>query len=759
MKNRLRVLSVIGVVLIGTMLSACGSSSSASSPTSATVQANPAPAILALSPASAIVSDIAVELTVNGNNFIASSSVDWNGTPLATQVVDATTLKATVPAGGIATEGTVSVAVINPAPGGGRSVALNFNVFKIVAVPNPLPAIASLSPNSVNVGAAPFMLTVNGNNFLPSSSVNWNGTALVTKFVNATELSATVPVTETSGVGNDTVTVSNPPPAGGTSGSANFAVVSSATHLNPLPVIASLPVNNVKAGSAAFTFTVNGSNFIASSVLRWNGAALSTHYVDATQLTASISAASVATAGAAIVSVASPAPGGGTSNSVTFSVYSPVATPNPVPTVTSLSPNNTNAGGIDFQLIVNGSNFVPASVVVWSGGSLPTTYLSATQLTAMVLHGNIASAGTASVTVVSPAPGGGTSASALNFAINNVNPAPVITSLPVNSVEAGSAAFTLTINGSNFIASSAVIWNGAALGTHVSSATQITASIPAAIIATAGTAFVSVANPTPGGGTSNTVSFSIASNPGPAPGPGPTLVQYNTYNTISNTTQNDSTLQFHGNTKAGNTIWVVVTLSDYAGVHNETTVTDTQGNTYIKLNQVNDPASMPDPLNPQQSIMGGAQSVAQFYATRIAGDASAPATITVHWGTEDYKGILVTEISGTSGAPLVGFSGGFQDQLAGGNENVTSGNITVNAAQTPALVLALCFNTLQIAPLPNACVPGAGFNKTTTLWDWGLNRGPSSVLETALVGAAGNVAVRFSAPGMDNYVTIAAVFH
>lgn len=95
------------------------------------------------------------------------------------------------------------------------------------------------------------------------------------------------------------------------------------------------------------------------------------------------------------------------------------STTNPAPALTSISPTSANAGVSALTLTVNGSNFVNTSVVNWNGTALTTTYVSATQLTASVSAGLLANAGTASVTVVSPALGGGTTTGA-TFTINTV---------------------------------------------------------------------------------------------------------------------------------------------------------------------------------------------------------------------------------------------------------------------------------------------------------------------------------------------------
>ncbi len=92
---------------------------------------------------------------------------------------------------------------------------------------------------------------------------------------------------------------------------------------NPVPVIATISPTNVTAGAAAFTLTVNGSGFVSGSVVNFNGNAKTTTYVSASQLTAAITAADVASPGTPPVTVTNPSPGGGISNSVTFTIAAP----------------------------------------------------------------------------------------------------------------------------------------------------------------------------------------------------------------------------------------------------------------------------------------------------------------------------------------------------------------------------------------------------------------------------------------------------
>ena len=95
----------------------------------------------------------------------------------------------------------------------------------------------------------------------------------------------------------------------------------------------------------------------------------------------------------------------------------------------------------------------------------------------------------------------------VNAAANN--PVPAIGSIAPDATVAGSSAFTLTVTGTGFLPSSIVSWNGSPLAASYVSATQLTASIPASLIAAPGTAKVIVTNPTPGGGSSPEVAFTV----------------------------------------------------------------------------------------------------------------------------------------------------------------------------------------------------------------------------------------------------------
>jgi hypothetical protein len=90
--------------------------------------------------------------------------------------------------------------------------------------------------------------------------------------------------------------------------------------------------NTANAGDPQFTLTVNGSNFAGAAVVNWNGTPQTTTRMTGGQLTATIPASAVATAGSIAITVTNPAtPGSGgiygnggtnaaTSSSMTFTI-------------------------------------------------------------------------------------------------------------------------------------------------------------------------------------------------------------------------------------------------------------------------------------------------------------------------------------------------------------------------------------------------------------------------------------------------------
>ncbi len=115
-------------------------------------------------------------------------------------------------------------------------------------------------------------------------------------------------------------------------------------------------------------------------------------------------------------------------------------TTNPVPFINQpLVPDVVTPGGMGFTLTVNGTGFVMGSVVNWNGRARGTMFVSSSKLTATILASDTATPRTASVTVLSPGPGGGTS----NVAFFEVTVSTSAIGFIPSSFDAGTSAFAV----------------------------------------------------------------------------------------------------------------------------------------------------------------------------------------------------------------------------------------------------------------------------------------------------------------------------
>jgi predicted outer membrane repeat protein len=281
---------------------------------------------------------------------------------------------------------------------------------------NPIPLLASLQPASARAGSDGLTLAILGEDFVPGALVYWNGAALETQFTSSSELQAWVPANKLANPGSAQIQAENPLPGGGFSpNQLTFTITEQGE--NPVPSLSLLSPASISAGSGDFELTLTGSNFTGSSVVRWNGADRPTTFISKTELQAVIFTADVAQPGSASLVVFTPAPGGGTSNALEFTIRAPGE--NPVPSLTALSPGyiySRGAASTPVELVMNGQGFVDGAQVHWNGAARPTQFISDTQLRVTVLALDLAFPGQGSLVVVNPGPGGGES-NALGFTI------------------------------------------------------------------------------------------------------------------------------------------------------------------------------------------------------------------------------------------------------------------------------------------------------------------------------------------------------
>jgi hypothetical protein len=137
-------------------------------------------------------------------------------------------------------------------------------------------------------------------------------------------------------LGSSTGTVSGTP---NTAGTSNFTVqvkdsstpAQTATHAlsilinsanNPVPTIASLSPSSAPAGSANLQLTINGTNFVSGATVSFGGSNLQNPAINTqgTQISVTVPSSDLVTAGAVAVIVTNLSPGGGASNSATFTI-------------------------------------------------------------------------------------------------------------------------------------------------------------------------------------------------------------------------------------------------------------------------------------------------------------------------------------------------------------------------------------------------------------------------------------------------------
>lgn len=166
----------------------------------------------------------------------------------------------------------------------------------------------------------------------------------------------------------------------------------------------------------------------------------------------------------------------------------------PAPTLTQISPSSAPARRATdpaVSLTLTGTGFVDGAVVLFGTETLSATWQSATQLTASIPAAQLQTPGTVNVAVRNP---DNQSSGTQTFTIQAVTPS--LTSLSPSSAVAGSATFSLTLNGSNFLPGAVVLFGATPLTPAPGDIgpTQITVSVPAALVATPGSVEVRVRN-------------------------------------------------------------------------------------------------------------------------------------------------------------------------------------------------------------------------------------------------------------------------
>lgn len=276
---------------------------------------------------------------------------------------------------------------------------------------------------------------------------------------------------------------------------------------NPVPVISGLSPNSVLVGGTAFVLTINGSGFINGSQASWNGSPRNTTFQSANTLFVQIPAADLVIAGSFPVIVTNPSPGGGVSEAKNFLVA------NPSPIVNSVNPNSKTVYDSQFTLQVLGANFVNGSSIFWNGQPKNTSFVSPSELSAVIPAADLLTVGIKSISVVNPQPGGGSAA--INFTVNN--PVPTLQEIQPTETPISETDVTIEVTGTNFVTDSVVVWDENNAKTNLTTtfidSQSLEAVIPASLLQEVKNNIkITVVNSSPGGGESNFVLFAVVEN-------------------------------------------------------------------------------------------------------------------------------------------------------------------------------------------------------------------------------------------------------
>lgn len=345
--------------------------------------------------------------------------------------------------------------------------------------------------------------------------------------------------------------------------------------------------------------------------------------------------------------------------------------------------------------------------------------------------------------------------------VNPDNPVPSESVLVPASTSAGAPALTLIVTGSNFVAGSIVDWNGTALATTYTGASQLSAVVPAADLAAAATASITVVNPAPGGGTSTALPFSVTAVSAGAPAVRQVV------------TLTGGQAAAHGGLNApwsvqmtvlqGSAIWVVGTVpivDDPLGTgpyaYPDIYVSDGT-NTYTLAARVNDPNYLSDAIE-------GTQGLISWAAVSVA---AGTYTVSMLPGVgtnnyfEDWVAVAAVEITGVTHFDASG--GNLQLQVPAGTNTAWASAVATSPA---SFLIAACFDDESSGTRPGTPAAGGGYTDQGAYWPLFTAGGKSLRIETLAVPNAGSQTAYFSpTEGADsqarypNYLTLTAIFH
>jgi hypothetical protein len=196
----------------------------------------------------------------------------------------------------------------------------------------------TISPTSVTAGGGSMAIVAQSSSGLcPSGSLLWNGHPRITEYHPASTTFANgwscygigcffVPLSTTSAYSTATLNASDVAQPGvnavsfqcpgGISESVSFTVVAA----NPVPILTNASPNHLVHGGSDTLIDLIGTNFAPGATAEWNGVARPTAFASSSQLQMKVLSSDLQSSGTAQITVFNPAPGGGRSAAVTFTI-------------------------------------------------------------------------------------------------------------------------------------------------------------------------------------------------------------------------------------------------------------------------------------------------------------------------------------------------------------------------------------------------------------------------------------------------------
>jgi len=447
------------------------------------------PTLALIAPASGL-RGASVQVTLTGTNLLDAQTVSVSGSGVNCTVTGATSTTANATCAISATAGLGVRSVTVTTPGGTSSpLVASFTVLG--------PTLTSIAPTPGLRGAI-VNVTFTGTGLTGATLNNPYPNILVTNFtvVSSTTITATFNITAATSLGAKNFSVTTPI---GTTNTVTFTVVQ--------PTLTSITPNTGLSGTSV-PVTLSGTNLAGATGLTGLGTGVTVAtgtftVVNSTTITATLSIASTAPAGARNVAVVTTS--NGTSTTATFTVVRP--------TLTSITPN-TGVRGTSVPVTLTGTNLAGATGLTGLGTGVTVatgtfTVVNPTTITATLNITTTASTGSRNVAVVTTSNGTSTTAT---FTVQG----PTLTSIAPNTAThptstSGTTSVPVTFTGTNLTGATALTGLGTgvtvATGTFtVVNSTTITATLNIASTATTGIRNIGVTTPI---GTTNTMAFTV----------------------------------------------------------------------------------------------------------------------------------------------------------------------------------------------------------------------------------------------------------